>query len=204
MLNALGYITTIGNHEFDDGPKLLKKYFPQLKMPVVCANIDYSKNPDLGKLFKPYHIFEEFKIGVIGYITPVRKSMEFEGEGGLFRTCLISSALLIRQLEIFPTLLFLDPIPIVQKYIDELEAKGIKRIIALGHNGYGPDMELAAKTRGLDLIVGGHSHSYLGDPQNPLYQGPFPTIIKNLDGENTLIVQVMVLLFFLKNILKVS
>lgn len=92
------------------------------------------------------------------------------------------------------TLSFPDPIPIVQNYIDELEAKGIKRIIALGHNGYGPDMELAAKTRGLDLIVGGHSHSYLGDPQNPLYQGPFPTIIKSLDAENTLIVQVMVLL----------
>ena len=54
-------------------------------------------------------------------------------------------------------------------------------------------MELAAKTRGLDLIVGGHSHSYLGDPKNPLYQGPFPTTIKSLDGENTLIVQVMVL-----------
>ncbi|KAF9979970.1 hypothetical protein BGZ65_005738 [Modicella reniformis] len=50
-------------------------------------------------------------------------------------------------------------------------------------------MELAAKTRGLDLIVGGHSHSYLGDPKNPLYQGPYPTVVKNLDGDNTLIVQ---------------
>ncbi|KAF9315851.1 hypothetical protein BG003_002591 [Podila horticola] len=57
-------ITTIGNHEFDDGPELLKKYFPQLKMPV---------NPDLGKLFKPkpYHIFEELQIA-IGYITPAK------------------------------------------------------------------------------------------------------------------------------------
>lgn len=51
-------------------------------------------------------------------------------------------------------------------------------------------MDLAAKTRGLDLIVGGHSHSYLGDPKNPLYQGPYPTVVKNLDGDNTLIVQV--------------
>ncbi|KAG0042255.1 hypothetical protein BGZ83_000704 [Gryganskiella cystojenkinii] len=50
-------------------------------------------------------------------------------------------------------------------------------------------MELAAKTHGVDLIVGGHSHSYLGDPSNPLYEGPYPTIIKNLKGENTLIVQ---------------
>lgn len=59
-------------------------------------------------------------------------------------------------------------------------------------------MEHAAKTCGLDLIVGGNSHSYLGDPQNPLYQGSFPTIIKNLNRENTLIVQLMVLLLFLK------
>lgn len=51
-------------------------------------------------------------------------------------------------------------------------------------------MELAAGTHGVDLIVGGHSHSYLGDPSNPLSQGPYPTIIKNLKGENTLIVQV--------------
>ena len=74
--------------------------------------------------------------------------------------------------------------------MDELEAKGIKRILAVSHNGYGPDMELAAKTHGVDLIVGGHSHSYLGDPKNPLYEGPYPTIIQNLKGENTLIVQV--------------
>jgi hypothetical protein len=69
---------------------------------------------------------------------------------------------------------------------------GIKRILALSHNGYGPDMELAANTHGIDLIVGGHSHSYLGDPSNPLSQGPYPTIIKNLKGDNTLIVQVRI------------
>ncbi|KAG0253903.1 hypothetical protein BGZ95_006179, partial [Linnemannia exigua] len=89
-----------------------------------------------------------------------------------------------------PTVAFIDPVAPVQKAIDELNAKGIKRIIAVSHHGYGPDMEVAAKTRGLDLIVGGHSHTYLGnDPQNPLYGGPYPTKIKNLDGEETLIVQ---------------
>jgi 5'-nucleotidase len=51
-------------------------------------------------------------------------------------------------------------------------------------------MQLAAATHGIDLIVGGHSHSYLGDKSNPLSEGPYPTIVKNLKGENTLIVQV--------------
>ncbi|KAF9977330.1 hypothetical protein BGZ73_006371 [Actinomortierella ambigua] len=168
VMNALDYdVVTIGNHEWDDGPANLARYWPKLKMPVICANIDFSKNPELGKLVKPYHIFEDLKIGVIGYITNTTSDISNAG----------------------PTISVTDPIAAVQKYIDELQAKGIQRILAVSHNGYGPDMELAAKTRGLDLIVGGHSHSYLGDPSNPLSEGPYPTVIKNLDGENTLIVQ---------------
>ncbi|KAF9349694.1 hypothetical protein BGX26_012050 [Mortierella sp. AD094] len=168
VMNEVGYdLSTIGNHEWDDGPSVAARYWAKLKMPVVCANIDLSKNPELTHLVKPYHIFENLGVAVIGYITPLTGDISNSG----------------------PTVSFTDPIVAVQKYIDELQGKGIKRILALSHNGYAPDMELAAKTRGLDLIVGGHSHSYLGDPKNPLYQGPYPTIIKNLDGENTLIVQ---------------
>ncbi|KFH71793.1 hypothetical protein MVEG_02088 [Podila verticillata NRRL 6337] len=126
VLNALGYgVTTIGNHEVDDGPELLKKYFSQLKMP----------NPELELFIDNWRYFQ-----------------------------------------LWPNLLFPGPNPNSPKVIDELEAKGVKRIIALGHNDCGPDMEHAAKTCGLDLIVGGHSHSYLGDPQNPLYQGSLDVV----------------------------
>ncbi|KAG0249487.1 hypothetical protein BG011_009260 [Mortierella polycephala] len=168
VMNELGYdLTTIGNHEWDDGPENVARFWPQLKMPVVCANIDFSKNPGLSKWVKPYHIFEDLGVAIIGYITPTTGDISNSG----------------------PTISFTDPIPAVQKYIDELQAKGIKKILALSHNGYEEDMVLAAKTRGLDLIVGGHSHSYLGDPKNPLYQGPYPTVVKDLGGDNTLIVQ---------------
>ncbi|KAF9313972.1 hypothetical protein BGZ91_006110 [Linnemannia elongata] len=168
VMNELGYdLGTIGNHEWDNGPDNLGRYWPKLNFPIVCANIDFTKNPELGKLVKPYHIFEDLGVAVIGYITNTTGDISNAG----------------------PSVSFTDPIPAVQKYVDELEAKGIKRILALSHNGYGPDMELAAGTHGVDLIVGGHSHSYLGDPSNPLSQGPYPTIIKNLKGENTLIVQ---------------
>src|SRR5690554_7853754 len=72
-MNELGYdLTTIGNHEWDDGPENVAKFWPQLKMPVVCANIDFSKNPGLSKWVKPYHIFEDLGVAIIGYITPVR------------------------------------------------------------------------------------------------------------------------------------
>ncbi|KAG0062407.1 hypothetical protein BGZ89_010684 [Linnemannia elongata] len=168
VMNELGYdLGTIGNHEWDNGPDNLGRYWPKLNFPIVCANIDFTKNPELGKLVKPYHIFEDLGVAIIGYITNTTGDISNAG----------------------PSVSFTDPIPAVQKYVDELEAKGIKRILALSHNGYGPDMELAAGTHGVDLIVGGHSHSYLGDPSNPLSQGPYPTIIKNLKGENTLIVQ---------------
>ncbi|KAG0284280.1 hypothetical protein BGZ96_011347 [Linnemannia gamsii] len=168
VMNELGYdLGTIGNHEWDNGPDNLGLYWPKLKFPIVCANIDFTKNPELGKLVKPYHIFEDLGVAIIGYITNTTGDISNAG----------------------PSLSFTDPIPAVQKYVDELEAKGIKRILALSHNGYEPDMELAANTHGVDLIVGGHSHSYLGDPSNPLSQGPYPTIIKNLKGDNTLIVQ---------------
>ncbi|KAF9301183.1 hypothetical protein BGZ74_007023 [Mortierella antarctica] len=168
VMNELGYdLSTIGNHEWDDGPANLARYWPKVQFPIVCANVDFTKNPELGKWVKPYHIFEDLDVAVIGYITNTTGDISNAG----------------------PTISFTDPIPVVQKYVDELEAKGIKRILALSHNGYGPDMELAAKTHGVDLIVGGHSHSYLGDPKNPNYEGPYPTVIKNLKGENTLIVQ---------------
>ncbi len=85
---------------------------------------------------------------------------------------------------------FTDPIPAVQKCVDELEAKGIKRILALSHHGYENDKVLAAQTRGIDLIVGAHSHTLLGDVKNPLSKGPYPTVVKNQGGEDTLIVQV--------------
>ncbi|KAG0294665.1 hypothetical protein BGZ98_001692, partial [Dissophora globulifera] len=168
IMNDLEYdLTTIGNHEWDDGPAIAARFWQKLNMPIVCANIDLSKNPDLANLIKPYHVFEDLKLAIIGYITPNTGYISNSG----------------------PTIAFTDPVVAVQKSIDELQARGIKRILALSHNGYLEDMDLAAKTRGLDLIVGGHSHSYLGDPSNPLYQGPYPTVVENLDGENTLIVQ---------------
>ncbi|KAG0308770.1 hypothetical protein BGZ98_006945, partial [Dissophora globulifera] len=161
VMNELGYdLATIGNHEWDNGPANLGRYWPKLKFPVVCANVDLTKYPELEKWVKPYHIFEDLGIATTGDISNAG-----------------------------PNIAFTDPIPAVQKYVDELERKGIKRIFGLSHNGYGPDMELAAKTHGIDLIVGGHSHSYLGDPENPNYEGPYPTVIKNLKGENTLVVQ---------------
>ncbi|CAG8804101.1 7362_t:CDS:2, partial [Racocetra persica] len=108
VMNLLEYnITAIGNHEFDKGPKTLASHHSRLNMPIVCANINTTLDPLLGANIKPYHIFKEYNLGVIGYIT--------ETTGG------ISNA--------GPTIEFYDPIPIVQQYVSELRTMGIKRIL---------------------------------------------------------------------------
>ncbi|RIB16001.1 Metallo-dependent phosphatase-like protein [Gigaspora rosea] len=170
--NLLEYnITAIGNHEFDEGPEPLIAHHSRLNMPIVCANINTTLNPLLGANIKPYHIFEEYNLGVIGYIT--------ETAGG------ISNA--------GPTIEFYDPIPIVQQYVNEIRAMGINRILTVSHNGYGPDKELAAKTYGVAVHVGGHSHTLLSNDTTSkdyhLALGPYPTTVKNAIGEDTLIVQ---------------
>ncbi|KAF9091641.1 hypothetical protein BGX29_010862, partial [Mortierella sp. GBA35] len=133
IMNELGYdATTVGNHEWDDGPDTVGRFWAKLNMSIVCANIDFSKNPELGKLVKPYTIIEKYDVGLTGYITPTTGDISIAGN----------------------TVSFTDPVPAVQKAIDELTAKGVKRIFA-----------------------------------DPMYQGPYPTLIKNLDGEETLIVQ---------------
>ncbi|KAJ1964746.1 hypothetical protein GGI12_001222 [Dipsacomyces acuminosporus] len=169
FMNQLKYdAMCIGNHEFDDGPNFLAGFFSKLNFPAICANIDTTKNPALAKVVKPYIIIDKYKLGVIGYITNTTGSISSAG----------------------PTVSFSDAAEAVNKYVKVLKKKGIKRIIAVSHNGYKEDMDVAAKTHGLDLIVGGHSHTYLSlNATEPGAGGPYPTLVKNLDGHNTYVVQ---------------
>lgn len=81
---------------------------------------------------------------------------------------------------------FSDPIEAVQKAVNELQGLGVNRTIALTHIGYEKDIELASKTRGLDLIIGGHSHTLIGNFADA--KGKYPTIQKDLDGQEVFIV----------------
>ncbi|CAG8467098.1 20240_t:CDS:2 [Cetraspora pellucida] len=155
----------------DQFQETLVAHLEQLSMPIVCANINTTLNPLLGAYIKPYHIFEEYNLAVIGYITNVTDDVSNTG----------------------PTISFIDPIPIVQHYVDEVHSLGINRILALSHNGYKPDKELVAKTHGIAVHIGGHSHSFLSNDTTSkdysLIEGTYPTIVKNAEGDDTLIVQ---------------
>ncbi|KAJ2159051.1 hypothetical protein GGF46_003310 [Coemansia sp. RSA 552] len=158
----------LGNHEFDDGPELLAAFLGNISFPAVCANIDTSKNPRLARVVRPYIIFERLGLGIIGFITNTAGAITNAG----------------------PSVSFSDAADAVNRYVQELQAMGIRRIIALSHNGYHEDIDVAARTHGLGLIVGGHSHTYLSaNASDPTSSGPYPTAVKNLDNHTTHVVQ---------------
>ncbi|KAJ9073551.1 hypothetical protein DSO57_1015128 [Entomophthora muscae] len=172
-MNLLKYdAMTIGNHEFDNGSDNLARVAKQFQFPLVCSNIVATRHPLLKDIVKNYVLFPEKKIALVGYITPNVPSIADVG----------------------PLLDVLDPKAAVQKAIDQVHALGYTRVIAVSHNGYEEDVELASKLRGLSLIVGGHSHSYLAPKEGaaknaPPSQGLYPTPVKDQAGKTVYVVQ---------------
>jgi 5'-nucleotidase len=77
---------------------------------------------------------------------------------------------------------------VLQKAVDELTAAGVNKIIVLSHIGYTSDQDLAKTIHGVDVIVGGHSHTLLANFDTRA-QGPYPTVVKDSTGKNVLVVQ---------------
>lgn len=165
LINAMKYdVVTLGNHEFDNGIDELARRLDNLKCPVVCANYDFSKLV-LGKYVKPYAIVRKggMKIGVIGLLTDVTR---------------------VVQKSIADKMKRFDDIEVANKWADYLKnEEHCDMVIALTHIGFDSvgmnDPALVAGTRNIDLVVGGHSHTFLTDAE---YRN-------NLDGRPVPIVQ---------------
>lgn len=176
-MNKLKYdVMTIGNHEFDNGIAYLGSFISTLNFPVLSSNIDTSKaytKPLKDAGVKPYTIIKKYNLGVIGFITNNTASIVVNGEK-------LKDAIL-------------DPVTQVQKYVDELHAQGVNRIICVSHNGYFDDIYLAQHVTGVQLIVGGHSHSLLlKNITSSLDKvlGPYPTeAISGLSNKTVYVVQ---------------
>ena len=159
MMNKMGYdAMTVGNHEFDDGPEVLKGFMDALNFPILMSNADVSGEPLLaGKLAKSAVIERGGeKLGLIG-LTP-QDTDELASPG--------------------PNIIFTDPVQAVQGEVDKLTAEGVNKIIVLSHSGYVVDQEVAAGTTGVDVIVGGHSNTLLSNT-NERAQGAYPTMVGN-------------------------
>ncbi|MBR4534178.1 MAG: 5'-nucleotidase C-terminal domain-containing protein [Bacteroidaceae bacterium] len=151
LMNLMGYdAATIGNHEFDFGLENMARIFRQAKFPIVCCNYDFTGTPVEG-LVKPYLIIKRagVKIGVIGV------SPQLEGLVAA-HTC--------------EGVRFMDPITTAQPIADYLKNQaGCDLVICLSHLGWMTaglsDEEFIAGTRNIDLVLGGHSHTYFTNPQ---------------------------------------
>lgn len=157
FMNRLGYeAMTVGNHEFDDGPEVLGAFIAGVNFPVLMSNADISGEPILaGKIMKSTVIEKGGeKIGLIG-LTP-QDTDELASPG--------------------KNVIFTDPVGAVQQEVDALAAQGVNKIIVLSHSGYGVDQRVAAETTGVDVIVGGHSNTYLSNVSEEA-EGPYPTMV---------------------------
>ncbi len=160
VMNALGFdASALGNHEFDNGYDDLARRLKKAKFDVVCANYDFSQLGDLGKYVKPYTIVKKAgkKIGIVGLLVDVTTVVDHD---------------------IAAKMTYFDPIETAQKYAAYLKnEKKCDYVIVLSHVGtVGPpmnnDSDIARNTRDVDLVVGGHSHTFL---KAPLFE-------TNLDG----------------------
>ena len=167
FMNALGYqAMAAGNHEFDCGPATLASFIKKADFPVLSANVDASAEPALAGLIAAYTVLDvaSEKIGVFGLTTEDTASNSSPS----------------------PNIVFEDATESTRQAVADLEAQGINKIIALTHLGYSVDLTLAAAVDGIDVIVGGHSHTLLGDMEGAA--GPYPTVVTSPAGDTVLIV----------------
>lgn len=159
---------TLGNHEFDLGCEKLGQYVKELPFPVLAANLEKNPACPLSTAPLPSTVVKDFdgvKVGVIGLANDEGKDIS----------------------EACPNTDFANRTKALERAAAELEKAGVTHIIAVTHVGYEADQALARAVPAIDVIVGGHTHSVLGD--HPHSEGPYPTVIAHDDGSKTLVVQ---------------
>jgi 5'-nucleotidase len=168
LMNKMRYdAATIGNHDFDGGIDTLAKQITRSNFPFVNCNYDFTNTPVAGKVHKHVVIKKgKLKIGITGC------GVELNG--------LVPDKLYVNTK-------YLDPVKCVQEQVDILKyEKKCHLIICLSHLGYKydnakvSDIVLAKQTTNIDLIIGGHTHTFLEKPD----------VQKNKDGKDVLINQV--------------
>ena len=160
-MNILNYdAVTLGNHEFDYGMDVLTNIVKKAKFPIVCTNYDFSQT-EIANYIKPYHIIYKngVKIGILGAnVNPVGLIASTHYDG----------------------MEFLSPIETANKTAEMLrKEQNCDVVICLSHLGYRNELDLAEKSRNIDIIIGGHSHTFM---TKPVYR-------KNLDGNEVLVFQ---------------
>jgi 5'-nucleotidase / UDP-sugar diphosphatase len=172
-MNAMKFdALELGNHDFSQGVQEAADMVNRANFPVLAANLDVSREPSLSGI-KPCVISDigGEKIGIIGLITPDTSFLSYPGKN----------------------IVFLPVRDTARKYIAELNRMGVNKIIILSHLGYENDVKLAQEVAGIDIIVGGHTATFMGGPEFEQIglkpETPYPTEMIGPDGNKVLIVQ---------------
>lgn len=180
----------LGNHEFDLTNAHLNEFLSSVNFPIVAANVDASADADLQNQTNllPYVVF-----AFDGYSKQRLVPGEALPEG--YELVAVFGLALDDMPNIAPNtgdLVFADMVATAQNMVDEFHAMGINKVVALTHIGKAIDVEIANQVNGIDVIVGGHSHTLLGDfsELGMGYAGTYAEWVVNPNGESaTCVVQ---------------
>lgn len=168
VMHALGTeAMAVGNHEFDNGPKVLARFASAARFPLVSANIDAGADPDLNGLIRPFVMLPRagLKVAILGATVEETPTISSPG----------------------PTVRFSPAGPAIAAAAAEARDDGATLVVVLSHLGIGTDLTLAGAVPGVDVIVGGHSHTLLSDTE-PGAAGPAHRVVRGPAGA-TVVVQ---------------
>lgn len=159
---------TVGNHEFDDSEDGLATFLDKVQFPVVTANIAASASSKIGDRIKPFIVLNQGGqgIGIVGAVA--NDTAELSSPG--------------------PNVLIGDDVADITAAIGELKKQGVNKIIALTHVGYPRDLAAIAKIPDVDVVVGGHTNTFLSNTSDKA-EGPYPTLVDNPGGYKVPVVQ---------------
>jgi 5'-nucleotidase len=179
----------LGNHEFDIGLSKLAEFADAINFPLLAANVDRQQEPVLAGVqnLKAYQLYQLQGL-------QWQRIPSVAAAGGAPVLAVFGLALEDMRSMVPDTgaLVFEAEVTAAQRTVDALQQSGVQHIVALTHLGNQRDLQLAARVNGIDVIVGGHSHSLLGDFRNWQLgqQGPYAATISNPDGSGiTCVVQ---------------
>jgi len=165
--NQLGIdVMALGNHEFDRGPEETAKFIDGATYPIISGNLNVSKEPLLAGKLKGVQILEVGgeKIGIVSALAEDTAETSSPGDNVTFGN--IESSLL--------------------GAVEALEAAGITKIVALTHDGFKRDEAIAASVPGIDVIVGGHSHTLMSNTIEGAEA--YPTMVAGASGNDVPVV----------------
>ena len=169
FMNGIGFdAMAVGNHEFDDGPDVLATFIDGAKFPVISGNTLVGANEkNLAGKIKEYLVNDigGQKVAIVSVLATDTDETSAPGKN----------------------VLIVDEVSYLKSVVAKLEGEGVNKIILLSHVGLPRDREIAAAVPGIDVIVGGHSHTLMSNTAEGAPK--YPEMVKNPAGKDVPIVQ---------------